>query len=172
MYKAGDEIVYGNLGVCSVVEVAQREMPGMEGKRWYYTLEPRFEYQLRIYAPADNPKVRMRPVVTRAQAQRLLDGLPSLRTAARSEEPEALVAGLEKSLALEGCSDLIELALFACAPRQLTPEYRRRIGLADRTAAKQGQQRLLQELSVALELPAASVREALDRRPAAPAACS
>ena len=172
MYKAGDEIVYGNLGVCSVVEVAQREMPGVEGRRWYYTLEPRFENQMRIYAPTENGRVRMRPVVTGEQARRLLDSIPSLRAAARSlpdGQPEALVADCEEKLALDGCGDLIARALFTCAPRALASDYKRRIGLGDRMAAKQAQQRLLQELGLALNVPPARVREAIDQRIAAPA---
>lgn len=107
MFQAGEQIVYGNLGVCTVVETVQREAPGGAGRQWYYTLEPCFENNMRIYAPVGGAGVRMRRRISREQARRLLDGMPRLRAAARSDAPEALVARCEQALSLEGYTDLI-----------------------------------------------------------------
>lgn len=159
MYQAGERIVYGNLGVCSVVEVARRTPPGAAQAQLYYTLVPCFENPMRIYTPVENPRVRMRPVVTFEQASRLLEGVPALRAAARTEPPEQLVDSCAQALELRGCPDLIELALLTCAQRQLAPEVRRKMGAPDRASAQKAQQRLLQELGLALQLPPASVRE-------------
>ena len=67
MYQVGDLIVYGGTGVCRVMEVGPQT-----GGRLYYTLEPVYG-SCRIFTPVENSKVLMRPIVTRQEAERLID---------------------------------------------------------------------------------------------------
>ena len=73
MFQPGDIIVYGNTGVCKVVELSRPNLPGVDQKKDYYLLFPLFQDE-KIYSPVDNTKVFMRPVISRKQAEELLYG--------------------------------------------------------------------------------------------------
>ena len=73
MYQVGDLIVYGGTGVCRVMEVGPQT-----GGRLYYTLEPVYG-SCRIFTPVENSKVLMRPIVTRQEAERLIDEIPAIQ---------------------------------------------------------------------------------------------
>lgn len=75
MYQAGEFIVYGTSGVCKVEAVGKSPFEGEEDKL-YYTLTPVAGTET-IYLPVDSP-VYTRPVITRAQAERLIAAIPSI----------------------------------------------------------------------------------------------
>lgn len=77
MFAAGDLVIYGGNGVCEVTEVGPlRGSRGAERKRLYYTLRPRSGTET-IYAPVDTP-VYMRGIISREEAERLIDCIPEL----------------------------------------------------------------------------------------------
>ena len=76
MYQIGQYIMYGSIGVCRVKDIADGAAIGLEDGR-YYVLDPLYESGT-IYTPADAPKVFMRPVITRDEAEALIDSIPSL----------------------------------------------------------------------------------------------
>ncbi len=71
MFKAGDYIVYGNVGVCKVETVGPLAI-GMQGKD-YYTLVPVYGKKSRLYTAVDSGKVVMRPVMAREELDELIE---------------------------------------------------------------------------------------------------
>lgn len=72
MFEAGEYIIYGNSGVCRVEEITKMAAPGSKEDRLYYALEPVYEKGCRLYTPVDNPKVTMRPILTKQEADVLI----------------------------------------------------------------------------------------------------
>lgn len=72
MFEAGEYIVYGNTGVCKVEEITKMTVPGSDADRLYYTLEPVYDKGCRLFTPVDNQKVKMRPVLTKKEADELI----------------------------------------------------------------------------------------------------
>ncbi len=72
MFEIGDYIVYGNTGVCKVEEVTKMAAPGSKEDRMYYALEPVYDKGCKLFIPVDNQKVRMRPVLTKDEADALI----------------------------------------------------------------------------------------------------
>lgn len=71
MFDIGEYIIYGNNGVCQVKDYMQ--MDNTEGERLYYVLIPlRFKGSV-IYSPVDNQKVPMRKILTKQEADELLE---------------------------------------------------------------------------------------------------
>ena len=84
MYQKGEYIIYGNTGVCRVEDVAVPDnIPIKEKGALYYKLSPVYGAGS-IYIPVDT-EVFMRPVLTKAQANELIDkmydGSPDLLVA-------------------------------------------------------------------------------------------
>ena len=75
MYHTGEFIVYGTSGVCEVTAVGQPAFARDEG-RLYYTLTPVYGTET-IYIPVDSP-VFMRPVISREQAEALIESIPAI----------------------------------------------------------------------------------------------
>lgn len=78
MFETGDYVVYGNVGVCKVDEIGNIDSPQVSRKRLYYTLNPIYSVGSTIFTPVDNEKVIMRPVITKEEALKLIDTIPSI----------------------------------------------------------------------------------------------
>ena len=68
MFAKGTKIMYGNTGVCEVMDYATPDLPGMPRGTKYYVLRPLFQSGT-IYCPVEQPKVFMRPVMSREEAE-------------------------------------------------------------------------------------------------------
>ncbi|MDD3219873.1 MAG: CarD family transcriptional regulator [Lachnospiraceae bacterium] len=73
MFEIGDYIVYGTNGVCKVEDISTMDSLNVSKGRIYYTLSPCYSKGSKIFIPADNEKVIMRPVITKEEALALID---------------------------------------------------------------------------------------------------
>lgn len=78
MFEVGDYIVYGNSGVCVVDEITHMEMKGVDNQKLYYRLMPVENKGSKIFTPVDNTKVIMRKMLTKQEAEQLIDSVPGL----------------------------------------------------------------------------------------------
>ena len=73
MFEKGSLMVYDTAGVCRVEDIGVPEgLPAAREGREYYKLSPVFGSGI-IYIPVDT-KVFMRPVISRQEAQEILEG--------------------------------------------------------------------------------------------------
>ena len=77
MYAAGDQIIYGGSGVCTIVEICTPNFSRAEWGKKYYKLRPVYGTET-IYAPVDTPTF-MRPVMTRQEAEDLIARIPEIQ---------------------------------------------------------------------------------------------
>lgn len=78
MFVVGDYIVYGNKGVCKVVNIGAINSTGLSKERLYYTLEPVYTAGSKIFTPVDNVKVKMRPVMNKDEAMGLIEDMENI----------------------------------------------------------------------------------------------
>ena len=71
MYKINDYIIYGGVGVCEIVNIGPIGSIGNAEKN-YYTLEPIFEDNSKIYVPIDNDKIALRRIMSKEEADNLI----------------------------------------------------------------------------------------------------
>lgn len=81
MFSAGDLVVYGGEGVCRVQQVGPSAIPGTDKTKLYYTLLPLYRTG-QVLTPVDT-RVLMRPVMSRQEAQTLVESMDRLEV----EEP-------------------------------------------------------------------------------------
>ena len=79
MFEVGDKIIYGENGVCTVEKVAPLAMNGAPQDKLYYHLTPLVGTGT-YFAPVDSGAY-MRPVMSRAEAEALIDAMPGIEPA-------------------------------------------------------------------------------------------
>ena len=121
-------------------------MTGADRNKKYYRLKPFYQDGV-IYTPVDNTKVSIRPVITREEADRLIDLIPSIRAEAyRAPTLQALAQHDQKAVHSHSCLALIELMMSIY------------------TKQKQAERLLYGELAAALEIPFDEVESYIARR--------
>ena len=79
MYSVGEKIVYGENGVCTVIKIAPLDISGASKDKLYYYLTPLIGTGV-YYSPVDSGAF-MRPVISREEAEALIDAIPGIEPA-------------------------------------------------------------------------------------------
>lgn len=79
MYTVGEKIIYGENGVCTISKVAPLNMSGASAEKLFYYLEPLVGSGT-YYTPVDSGAF-MRPIISREEAEALIDAMPSIEPA-------------------------------------------------------------------------------------------
>ena len=74
--KQGDRVLYETVGVCQVKNVSTLDF--LKQDRLYYSICPVFQKDTVIYVPVDNEKVKMRPVMSKEEAEEFISELPQI----------------------------------------------------------------------------------------------
>lgn len=79
MFSVGDKIIYGENGVCTVESIGPLTMAGAPKDKLYYYLSPLIGSGT-YFAPVDSGAY-MRPVMSRDEAEALIDAMPGIQPA-------------------------------------------------------------------------------------------
>lgn len=153
MFQPGELLVYGTTGVCRVEGVVGLDQPGGDRERRYYLLKPLWQDGV-IYAPVDSEKVPMRPVMSREEAEGLIDQMPDIQAAAcRGATAQVLAQQYQSAVRNGGHQALIEMMKAIHYKRGQAEAKNRRLGMIDERYMKQAERMLYGELATALEIP-------------------
>ena len=162
MHKVGDIIHYGNTGVCRVEAVEERKTEN--GTRLFYCIRPLYQ-ECTIFTPVDNEKVFMRPAISREEAQRLVDIIPTIEAEAYcSSVTRELVEHYEEAINTHSCRDLVELTMSIYKKRKNAAEHRKKFGSVDERFMKKAEDLLFGELAVAFGIDKSDVPEYISKR--------
>ena len=164
MFQPGEVVVYGATGVCRVEEITGLDQPGRDRGRRYYVLRPLWQDGV-IYAPVDSEKVPMRPVISREEAEALIDRMPGIPAAAwRGATAQALARQYQDAVRDGGHQGLIEMMKAIHYKRGQAESKNRRLGMVDERYMKQAERLLYGELATALEIDFGEVESYIARR--------
>ena len=162
MYSVGELIVYGGTGVCRVEAVEEKQSPD-SGKRMYYRLKPLYQSGS-ISVPVDG-KVFMRPVISREEAEAIIDRLPDMPVQSLHERNfTQLAAHYQQLLCSHECSDVAGLVVSIHAKKRESERAGRRFGQVDAKFMKRAETLLYGEISAALGIPYDEVEPYIERR--------
>lgn len=153
MYRIGDLVAYGGSGICRIAGITTPDMPGIDLDQPYYILEPLYQ-NCTIFTPVGANPVFMRPIITRNEAERLIDMIPSIPVKIYEDrainEMEKHYSNLLKQY---DCLALLKLTMSIYAKKQRTEQQKRKLGSVDERFMKQAEDLLFGELAAALEIP-------------------
>lgn len=153
MYQIGELVQYGSTGVCKVTQIKSQTLPNTEEERLYYVLEPLYKACV-ISVPVDSDKVFMRPIITRAEADRLISEIPTHQYPAYHNRATKELAGhYDALLKSHRCENWIELTMSIYTKKQDQLSKKRKFGSVDERFLKQAEDLLFGEFAAALEIP-------------------
>ena len=162
MYQPGDMIIYGSTGVCHVKEITTPDFE-TDKSRQYYALEPVYQDGV-IYTPVDT-KVFMRPVITREEANELIDQIPAMQTEAyHNSVLRELEEHYNTYLKSHDCGDLLELGRSIYIKKQEMLSQHRKFGAVDERFMKRAEDLLYGELAVSLNIEKTEVGDYIAAR--------
>lgn len=163
VFEVGDIIVYGSSGVCRVNSVAPSKDRAERG-RLYYELCPVFR-ECTIYTPADNQKVFMRPVISREDAEAIIDEIPSIRAESyHNRVLRQLAEHYEEVIRSHDCRELLRMLMSLYSKKREMEAQKRKFGLVDERYMKRAEELLHGELAVALGLELDEVLPYIQKR--------
>ncbi len=78
MFSVGDYVVYGSNGVCRITDIGPMDLPGVSKDKLFYTMTPCYIRDSSLFTPIDNPRVIMRPVMTRDEAESFVESIKDI----------------------------------------------------------------------------------------------
>ena len=164
MFAVGDQIIYGGMGVCVVESIEERRQPHSKEEFFVYCLRPLYQ-KCSVTTPTDNNKVFMRPVITKEEADQLIDTIPQVRAEPYYNKVlRQLSDYYESRIKRYDCSELIELTMSLYAKRRETEAQKKKFGAVDERYMKRAEDLLFGELAVALGLQKDEVQSYISRR--------
>jgi len=150
MFKIGDRIVYGSIGVCSVEDIAPMDRGGKD----YYKLKPCFGSEV-VYTPVDT-KVFMRPALNREEALKLISQIPNVESKkCDTKTVTAMKDEYQQFFTSHNCEDLIQLIKGIYEKG----EEAGKLGVIDQRYMKKAEDLLHGELALALDIERDQVPE-------------
>ena len=159
MFEIGDYIIYGNSGICEVVEIGPINLNERgNNDKLYYTLEPVFEKGSKIYTPVDNKKVSMRLALNNEEALSLIDNMPNIEFDAEltdKEREQTIKIGL-KSIDPDEWIKILKALYYRKGERHADGK---KMTSSDEKFVQQAQDYLYGELSISMDIPKEEVEK-------------
>jgi CarD family transcriptional regulator len=149
MFKKDTYVVYGMNGPCKIVNITCLNIPGCDRKRKYYVLQPAGSSGSTIYSPVDNEKVGIRAVMSKKEAQALLDdvaGIGEIEVTSEKFREETYKEVLRSG----DCRRVVALIRTLMGRRRRRIAQGRKITSVDERYLGEAMARLTSELSIAL----------------------
>lgn len=159
MFSVGDKIVYGENGVCTVDKIEPLAVSGAPKDRLYYHLSPLVGSGT-YFTPVDS-SAYMRPVMSREEAEALIDAIPDIEPAICNDNRFNHVDAFYKELfRLHSCEALVAIVK---GLRSRMAERKTRSSRAEATM-RRAKDMLHGELSVALGIDMKEVEGYISER--------
>ena len=166
MYQIGEKIIYGGNGVCVIDEIKVIETPHTGEAQQYYVIRPMFQ-DCKISVPVDTT-VFMRPVISQAEAEDLVDSIPRVEVEPYYNSAlRQLQEYYDAQINTHRCEDLLELTMSLHRKKLRMLEQKRKFGAIDERYMKRAEELLFGELAAALEIQRDEVRQYIEDRLAA-----
>ncbi len=154
-FKIGDLIIYGETGVCRVLDIIEKDFLGEVQN--CYKLEPIYQ-TCTIFTPADKESVFMRPILTFDQAEKLVCEMESIEaTTFTASSPRTLSEEYDKIIKLHDCTELVRLTKSIYLKKQKTLEQKKKLSAIDERFLKRAEDLLFGELAASLNIEKPSV---------------
>ncbi|MBQ5950522.1 MAG: CarD family transcriptional regulator [Lachnospiraceae bacterium] len=153
-YQPGDLVIYGAEGPCTVQAVGDPGISPRTKGRQYYTLKPFYRKNSMLYVPVEIAEDHLRPVLSREEALALIDRFADTEEVDVADERrrEQDYRDILYRKGCISCEDLVRITKTIYQRRQDRADSGKRLTEVDQKYFRLAQEKLLEELSVALHL--------------------
>lgn len=149
MFQVNDTVIYGNHGVCRITEIGTLSISMADKQKQYYTLRPVYQPSAVIYAPVENPKTLMRPVISKEEAENLIrevPGIDSVWIANEKEREHQYKAALQTC----DCRELVKIIKTLYMRKAARIQNGKKVTAVDEKYFRLAEAQLYEELAYAL----------------------
>ena len=163
MFSIGDNIIYGSEGVYTVTEYTTSPVDKNDDRQ-FYILRPVFgPVGNIIVTPVDNDRVKMRAVMSRDEAIKFIDSIPSIPplTVEREKNRRDIYRQALSSATRE---ELVSIVKTVMARRAELLKVKKRVSESDNDYERKAKVCIGGELSIALGIPFEDVDSFIEER--------
>lgn len=166
MFEKGEYVVYGSKGVCWIQDITNIDIPGADQKRLYYIMHPVQNSEQTLYLPTDSTKAIIRRVMTREEANQLIQEIPSIEDL---EVPNEKQREASYRQALNGCSGRAWISILKTLNKRKEERLAagKKVTALDERYLRVTEQELYGELSVALGIEKENMHDYIQEQIAA-----
>lgn len=163
MYKIGEFIIYGNNGVCEVMDIGPLNISGINKDKIYYTLKPVYENG-NIFAPIDT-SMFTRYIITYEEVQQIIERIPSIKEIECSEKNGKLLENYYKQfLQTHDCIDLLSIISSIYDKKDNAMNSGKKLGQIDEKFMKIATGLINDEFSIVLGIPREEVQTYINEK--------
>jgi CarD family transcriptional regulator len=120
MFEVGDFIVYGNNGICQVLDITHPDIAGTDKTRLYYVLASTKNKDSKLYCPTDNDKIVLRKVISADEANAIIEEAKTLEPLiiANNRERDDSYRSVLRSCDLRSCIQVLKALLLRKQQRE------------------------------------------------------
>ncbi len=163
MFNKGEYIVYGTTGVCQVRDITAMSTDGSGKEKLYYVLEPVGVSGSRIMTPVEGNKSILRPILSRDEAYRLIDGIQDVDQLWITDDKQR-ESKYKEALKTCDCREWIGIIKTLHFRKKDRLARGKRLTEVDERYLKKAKENLYRELSIPLEIPAEEVETFIAER--------
>ena len=148
MFEIGEKVVYGNTGVCILKDIIQKEIIKNK-KQNYYVLKPLYQQNNTIYAPVDSDKIFIRKVISKSEAEELIEKIPQItEDIIIDNDPDIY----RKAFSSHDCKELIVITAIIYQKKRMAMSLKKKLGYGDEKNMRLAENLLFGELACALDI--------------------
>ena len=161
MYEVGEYVVCGSNGVCKIYDITTLNISGVDKKRKYYMLKPIYSETSTVYLPVDSEQVSMRKILSKTEADSLLESIPQTQVLTIHDE-KAVEALYRKCMQSNNCGDWIKLWKTLYFRKKNRLEKGHKVTAVDSRYYKLAEEKLCGELALVLGMDKDEIAERIE----------
>ncbi|MDR0859309.1 MAG: hypothetical protein LBN97_09800 [Oscillospiraceae bacterium] len=164
MYSVGEMVFYENTGICQISDITDKKTEETGENQLYYVLKPLYvDYTISV--PVGSGNVFMRPIISKNEAERLIDSIPAIKVKPKKYTAVGELDKYYKSyFTSHKCEDLLELTVSINAKKVQSEKKKRWLGVIDEKYKRKAEDMLFGELAAALEIERSEVPDYIANR--------
>lgn len=164
MYQVGDLLFYENTGVCRVMDITTPSWAKTNRKQLFYVLEPLYQ-NYTIFIPVNSTKVFMRSLISKDEAKKLIDRIPTLNVKTYNNcVLNKLARYYEEAMETHDCLELLILIMSIYEKKQIVEQQNHKLGSVDKNYMTHAEELLYGELATALDISRDEISEYIIER--------
>lgn len=158
MFKVNDYVIYGSTGVCKVIGVGIPDMDYLKKDTEYYRLEAVYLKGSTIYTPVDSEKARIRPVLTKEEAEQLVGEIGSIE-AVWSDNDKNREKEYKEAMLSNDCREWVKIIKTLFVRNKERKAEGKKITATDERYMHAAEENLYGELAISLGIPKDEVQQ-------------
>ena len=151
MFSVGQYVICGNKGACTVEDITTLDITGVDKGKMYYILKPIYVSASTVYVPVDSASASMRSVLTKEEAEKLIQEIPKIAPLEITNE-KLLEHNYKECMKSNCCTELVKLIKTIYLRKKKRQEAGRKETAVDSKYFRIAEDNLYGELAVSLKI--------------------